>query len=137
MSQFAVSPRSIGSERVTRGVRVRVSPAYLPARSEPSAKRYVFGYRIRIENQSGERVRLLSRRWVIVDAQAGREDVTGPGVVGQQPVLADGETFEYSSHCPLRTRWGTMEGAFTFATDAGEEFEAEVARFYLVAPEDA
>jgi ApaG protein len=85
-------------------------------------------------NEGTERVRLVSRAWKIVDADGTNNEVNGPGVVGQHPDLAVGETFEYSSFCPLPTAWGTMEGHFLFEREDKSTFEAQVARFYFAAP---
>lgn len=154
--------RSLGSEATTAGVRVKVTPTYLADRSDPEgvradfgSARFVFGYRIRITNESDRTVQLLSRHWIIVDADGHRSDVNGEGVVGQQPVLAPGHSFEYSSICPLPTPWGTMEGAYRFrevpprqtslpadhSTDLASaaerkpaEFPVSIARFFLVSP---
>lgn len=140
-------PRSHGSEALTRGVRVQVTPSFLADRSDPrgersrsgdtSSGRFVFGYRIRITNESQAPVQLLSRHWIIVDADGERSEVKGDGVVGQQPVLAPGQSFEYSSICPLATPWGTMEGSYRFREalgpgNHGEEFSVAIARFFLV-----
>jgi len=122
-----------GSDRLTRGIRVTVRPSYLPDLSNPEESQFVFGYRIRIANESDEPVQLLSRRWTVVDADGGRNEVVGDGVVGQQPHLDPGETFEYSNWCPLNTPWGTMEGCYVMARADGETFEAAIDRFYLVA----
>lgn len=116
---------------LTNGVRVSVSPSYLAEQSDPETERFVFGYRIRISNESARRLRLLTRRWVIVDADGELAEVEGDGVVGQQPVLAPGETFTYSSFCPLETAWGTMEGSYTFEAEDGARVEARIGRFYL------
>jgi ApaG protein len=121
-----------GSETVTHGVRVRVWPSFLPDQSDPAQHRFIFSYRIRITNESGGRVRLLSRHWRIIDADGDVKEVRGDGVVGQQPILADGHTFEYSSFCPLETEWGTMEGTYTFETAEAQLVEVAVARFILV-----
>jgi uncharacterized protein affecting Mg2+/Co2+ transport len=86
----------LGSEAVTLGVRVRVTPAYLAEQSDALAPLHVFGYRIRITNEGREAVTLLSRHWVIVDGQGRREEVRGPGVVGQQPRIEPGQTFDYA-----------------------------------------
>ncbi|MFN7021196.1 MAG: Co2+/Mg2+ efflux protein ApaG [Phycisphaerales bacterium] len=155
--------RSLGSEATTAGVRVKVTPTYLADRSDPEgvredfgSARFVFGYRIRITNESDRTVQLLSRHWIIVDADGHRSDVNGEGVVGQQPVLAPGQSFEYSSICPLPTPWGTMEGTYRFrevppplttsssadpapdragaADRRPAEFPVNVARFFLVSP---
>lgn len=128
--------RDRGSEAVTRGVRVRVRPDFLPEHSDPAKDQFVFGYRIRITNESDHGALLISRRWLIVDAEGKEHEVKGDGVVGQQPYLAPGESFEYASYCPLQTRWGTMEGAFRMVRDDAEPFDAAVARFFLVAEEE-
>lgn len=146
----ASAKKSHGSDSVTSGIRVVVFPTYLPDHSEPAPPgkggapvrrsaggRYVFSYRIQITNQTPRPVQLLSRHWIIVDGDGERGEVQGEGVVGQQPVIAPGQMFEYSSFCPLRTPWGTMEGEYTFTSaggaDTGEKFAVAVARFYLVA----
>lgn len=122
-----------GSESVSGGVRVRVTPQYLSDHSDPDAGRYVFGYRIRIANESDAPLKLLSRHWVIVDAGGERRVVRGEGVVGEQPRLEPGASFEYSSFCPLQTPWGTMEGTYLMTRDDGGLVEVGVSRFYLVA----
>lgn len=121
---------------MTDGVRVSVTPAYLPEHSDPLDKRFVFAYRIRITNESERWVKLLSRRWVIVDSLGESQEVTGEGVIGAQPELEPGQSFEYSSYCPLTTPWGTMEGQYTMRRDDGSTFLATIARFFLVAEED-
>jgi ApaG protein len=145
MPTASASPkRSFGSEAITHGLRVIVTPSFLADRSDPEGLkpstereggRFVFGYRIRIANESQQTVQLMSRRWVIVDSDGERGQVEGDGVVGQQPVLAPGQSFEYSSFCPLPTPWGTMEGEYQFR-DAltGELFNVRIARFFLVSP---
>lgn len=120
------------SEAVTNGVRVQVQPAFLPERSDPGAGQYLFAYRVSIRNEGDAAVTLRSRYWMIIDAHGRRDEVRGEGVVGRQPTLVPGAAFQYSSFCQLQTRWGTMEGNYTFVTDSGEEFSAEIARFYLV-----
>lgn len=124
----------VGSERTTEGVRIVVRPKYEVEKSDPSSRQWLFSYRILVANDGGAPVQLLTRRWEIVDAHGERERVEGPGVVGKTPRLKPGESFEYSSYCPLRTNWGTMEGAYGFKTDEGRVFEAEVGRFFLVGP---
>ena len=126
--------KSRGSEAVTRSVRVTVSPWYIPDRSDPASGRYIFGYRVRIANEGEAPVQLVARKWIIVDADGDRHDVEGEGVVGLQPVLGPGEAHEYESFCPLETPWGTMEGSYTMRNADGEEFRAEVARFFLAGP---
>ena len=125
----------VGSERTTEGVRIVVRPTYEVEKSDPSSRQWLFSYRILVANEGTEPVQLLKRRWEIVDSHGERESVAGPGVVGKTPRLKPGEKFEYSSYCPLRTNWGTMEGAYGFKTEGGREFEAEVGRFILIGPE--
>lgn len=122
-----------GSEAVTHGIRVRVVPVFMPEHSAPADRKYIFAYRIRIINEGEWRIRLVSRRWVIVDALGRTEEVCGEGVVGQQPVLDPGETFEYASHCRLKTEWGTMEGTYRMNAEGVEPFDVTIDRFYLVA----
>lgn len=131
MSAGTRQARPLGSEAVTAGIRVAVTPAYAPERSDPSAPEHVFSYRIRISNEGADPVQLLSRRWLIVDALGRRHEVEGEGVIGQQPRIEPGQAFEYESWCPLRTVWGTMEGFYVMTRDDGTTFEARVARFYL------
>ena len=127
--------KSLGSVTLSNGVRVAVSPWYLPDQSDPQVGRYVFGYRIRISNESSRKLWLISRRWVIVDADGELREVEGEGVVGQQPELSPGETFTYTSYCPLSTAWGTMEGSYTMQGEDGSRVEVRIGRFYLAAHE--
>ena len=122
------------SEMVTQGIRVGASAFYLPQESDPDEGRYAFGYTIVIANEGDRPAKLLTRHWVIIDAEGRREDVRGPGVVGETPRLEPGEAFKYQSLCPLRTAWGTMEGSYALRRDDGETFEALVGRFYLRTP---
>ena len=121
-----------GSEAVTEGVRVRVLPSFLPDQSDPDRGRYVFAYQVRITNESPQSVRLLSRKWRIIDANGDEKAVEGEGVVGQQPTIEPGKHFDYSSFCPLETGWGTMEGEYRLERSEGGVIEARIARFYLV-----
>ncbi|MGQ0552866.1 MAG: Co2+/Mg2+ efflux protein ApaG [Planctomycetota bacterium] len=127
-------PQSPDSDTVTEGLRVRATAQYLAAESDPEHDRYVFAYRIVINNEGSRRAKLLTRHWVILDADNHREDVRGPGVVGQHPDLAAGESFEYMSGCPLATPWGTMEGTYVFERENGERVKVRVGRFFLVSP---
>ncbi|HXZ86042.1 MAG TPA: Co2+/Mg2+ efflux protein ApaG [Myxococcota bacterium] len=122
------------SEAVTRGIRVAVRSRYVPERSRPLMNEFFFAYTIRISNEGGERVQLLSRAWLIEDAEGRIEEVRGPGVVGEQPVLAPGEAFEYTSACPLGTPFGSMRGSYQMVTEGGERFDAQIARFQLAEP---
>jgi ApaG protein len=130
------TPKIASSVTLTNGFRVAVAPAYMPDTSDPLAGRFVFGYRICIRNESRRRARLVSRRWLIVDGEGERQEVQGEGVVGQQPLLEPGQSFVYSSFCPIPTARGTMEGAYTMRADGGDEFEIDIGRFYLVGPEE-
>ena len=123
------------SEALTRGVRVRVESVYLPARSTPAEHYYFFAYHVEISNLSEETVQLTSRTWIIVDANGGEQRVEGPGVVGEQPILAPGQSFDYTSFCPLRTDMGSMRGTYTMVvSESGDTFEAEIAPFELSVP---
>ena len=123
------------SEALTEGIRVRVSARYSPDHSQPSQRRWLFTYTVRIDNEGDDTVQLISRRWLITDAKGRVEEVEGPGVVGVQPTLPPGETFEYTSFCPLPTAFGTMEGAYQMVrTDSGDTFEATIAPFALSTP---
>lgn len=127
--------RCRGSEAVTEGVRVTVEAMYLPQYSTKGegwqGKRYIFGYRIRITNESPRTLTLRSRHWTIVDADGEQREVQGEGVIGQQPTLRTGDTFIYESSCPLETPWGTMEGTYQFEDEQGQGVTVRVARFYL------
>jgi ApaG protein len=124
------------SDFTTQGIRVGATAYYLPEESDPDERKYVFGYTIVIANQGDTPAKLLSRHWIIIDALGRREDVEGPGVVGQTPHLKPGEAFKYQSFCPLRTDWGTMEGTYLMQRDSGETFEARIDRFYLRVKQD-
>ena len=122
------------SDTSTEGVRVGAAAFYLPDESDPDERRYVFGYNIVIANQGGEPAQLLTRHWVIIDANGNRHDVEGDGVVGQTPRLEPGQAFKYQSFCPLRTPWGTMEGTYRMRRDDGTTFDVNIGRFYLRQP---
>ena len=111
------------SEAVTRNIRVSVEAQYSPAHSHPANQQWFFLYTIRISNEGQETVQLISRHWLITDANDRVDEVRGLGVVGQQPVLAPGESFEYTSGCPLSTAFGMMKGTYHMVTDRGERFE--------------
>jgi ApaG protein len=120
--------------QTTRGVRITVSPRFLPERSEPDQGRWFWAYGVTIENTGEETVTLVSRHWRIIDARNRVEDVHGPGVVGEQPVLQPGESFEYTSGCPLETPSGAMQGSYQMITASGESFDAEIPAFSLHLP---
>ncbi|MBX7046078.1 MAG: Co2+/Mg2+ efflux protein ApaG [Ignavibacteria bacterium] len=119
------------SDTTTLGIRVEVSPEFIPERSEPDKKLFFFIYNIRITNNSEDNLQLLSRYWLIINADGDENEVKGEGVVGQFPYLKPGQYFEYSSFTPLDTDWGTMEGYYCFEKDNGEKVEAKIGRFYL------
>jgi ApaG protein len=122
------------SEAVTHGVRVRVRSVYDPERSRPSQNEWFFLYTIRILNEGEETVQLLTRHWIITDATGHVEEVRGPGVVGEQPILAPGEYFEYTSGCPLTTPFGSMKGTYQMVTPEGRRFDVQIAEFELSEP---
>jgi len=119
------------SEAITHGIRVEVIAQHSPENSRPSQGEWVFQYTVRITNQSQDTVQLLSRHWVITDAADHVEEVRGPGVVGAQPVLPPGESFKYSSWCPLKTPTGMMHGTYQMAGPNGKRFDIEIAPFAL------
>ena len=125
------------SEALTRGVRVSVTARYSPEYSDQSRRKWFFLYTIRITNEGSRTVQLLNRHWIITDANGEVEEVRGPGVVGQQPVLKQGESFEYTSGCPLETAFGSMQGSYEMQVDGGETFNANVAGFALRERDDA
>src|ERR1700744_724354 len=123
-------------ERVTRNIRVAVKPNFLDDQSDPEERRYLWSYTVTIENKGGETVQLLSRYWHITDAEGHIQEVRGPGVVGAQPVLAPGQSFQYPSGCPLPTASGAMQGRYVMRAATGEEFEAEIPGFVLESPHE-
>jgi len=123
------------SEAVTNNVRVEVESQYAPEHSQPFQNQWFFYYTIRITNEGSEAVQLLSRHWIITDANGHIEEVRGPGVVGEQPVLAPGETFQYTSGCPLSTSAGVMHGTYQMVVaESGDHFDVEIAPFALHEP---
>lgn len=123
-----------GSEAVTQGIRVLVESHYHPERSRPAEDEWFFSYAIKIRNEGTRTVQLLTRHWIITDGNGHVQEIRGPGVVGQQPFLSAGQSFEYTSFCPLKTSFGTMHGTFQMVTDSGETFDAEIAPFPLGDP---
>lgn len=122
------------SQATTRGLEVHVDSRYIPERSSVEDGRWFFAYTVSLRNMGTEPVQLLSRHWVITDADGNVEEVRGPGVVGAQPVLQPGERFQYTSACPLPTAFGTMHGTYQMRTEDGEAFDAEIAAFSLSTP---
>lgn len=119
------------SEAVTQGVRVRVAAQYIPEQSDPDRTRWIYAYRVILINEGLRPATLVSRHWIIRDAFNEMREVRGPGVVGKNPRLEPGQSFEYTSGCPLSTEWGTMEGSYLMKRDDGATFEAEIGRFFL------
>jgi ApaG protein len=122
------------SDTTTRGIRVQVKSTYMPERSSPREGQYLFSYHIKISNVGEETTQLISREWIITNAEGEVERVKGPGVVGEQPVLPPGGSFEYTSFCPLKTAVGSMHGTYQMVTADGEQFEAVIAPFTLAVP---
>ncbi|MEP9396827.1 Co2+/Mg2+ efflux protein ApaG [Mesorhizobium sp. KR2-14] len=119
---------------VTRNIEVSVEPFYLEERSNPTESRYVWGYRVTIANQSDEFVQLLSRYWQITDESGRVEEVRGSGVVGEQPELNPGDSYQYMSGCPLTTPSGIMVGRYTMRNERDELFDVEIPAFSLDLP---
>lgn len=132
MTETAKAPTR--SEATTRGIHVEVESAYLPERSSEQESYYFFSYRVRIANLGSETAQLVSRKWIITDSDGRVQRVEGPGVVGEQPVLPPGGSFEYTSFCPLGTPVGSMQGAYRMVSASGEKFEADIAPFTLTVP---
>ncbi|MBI06308.1 MAG: Co2+/Mg2+ efflux protein ApaG [Rhodospirillaceae bacterium] len=121
-------------QKITQSVEITVRPFYLDEQSEPEKSHFVWGYHVTIHNQGGHTVQLLSRYWRITDALGKIQEVRGPGVVGEQPILAPGESFEYTSGCPLSTSSGIMGGFYEMERDGGERFEVGIPTFSLDDP---
>ena len=122
------------SEAVTKGVRVRVTARYSADQSQPLRGHWFFFYTIQIINEGTETVQLISRHWIITDAENNVEEVRGLGVVGRQPRLAPGESFEYTSGCPLKTPFGSMQGTYQMVGSGGDKFAVKIAPFALTEP---
>ncbi len=118
----------------TRGIQIEVRSDFLPERSSVREGSYLFQYHVRISNVGTETAQLISREWIITNADGEVERVKGPGVVGEQPVLPPGGSFEYTSYCPLKTSVGSMQGAYQMVTASGERFDAMIAPFTLAVP---
>ena len=122
------------AESTCRNVRIQVHCQYIPGRSAPPLHQWFFAYRIRIANEGSEAIQLLARHWVITDAQGHVQEVSGEGVVGEQPVIEPGEAFEYTSGCPLTTPFGSMRGEYQMTDRTGERFDVEIPAFALRVP---
>lgn len=118
----------------TRGVTVRVSVSFLPEQSEPARGRWFWAYHIRLENDGPMAVQLMTRRWTISDALGHRHLVEGEGVVGEQPVIAPGGSYDYVSGCPLSTPTGSMRGDYEMVAEDGSVFRVDIPQFPLIGP---
>ncbi len=119
---------------VSNNIKVTVRPKYLAERSEPDEDRYFWSYTIEIANDGDRTVQLTHRHWQITDANGRREEVRGPGVVGEQPKLKPGDAFSYTSGCPLRTPSGLMVGTYRMVDESGEAFDVAIPAFSLDSP---
>lgn len=122
------------SNTLTRGVRIIAEPRFVPEPSDPDSGLFVFGYHIIIRNEGETPVQLRSRHWIITNGEGAVEEVRGPGVVGYQPIIAPGESFQYVSGCPLDTPVGTLHGSFQMVEAQGNAFDARIAPFRLMVP---
>ncbi|HXH92947.1 MAG TPA: Co2+/Mg2+ efflux protein ApaG [Thermoanaerobaculia bacterium] len=122
------------SDTTTRGIRIQVESIYVEERSDPQESYFFFAYHVVISNVGSETAQLMSREWIITDSDGNVERVEGDGVVGEQPLLAPGQVFEYTSFCPLRTSMGSMQGSYLMRPPGGESFRAEIAAFTLAVP---
>lgn len=122
------------SDSTTRGIRIEVRSEFLAERSSPREEQYLFQYHVRISNVGTETAQLVSREWIITNADGEVERVKGPGVVGEKPTLQPGGVFEYTSFCPLKTAVGTMQGSYQMVTQDGTRFDAAISAFTLAVP---
>ncbi|NKB43827.1 MAG: Co2+/Mg2+ efflux protein ApaG [Alphaproteobacteria bacterium] len=124
-------------EKTTRSITITVQPFYLDEQSEPDEEQYVWAYKVNIENSGTETVQLLNRHWRITDKLGRLQEVKGSGVVGEQPVLNPGDSFEYTSGTPLPTPSGIMVGSYEMESSEGERFDVEIPAFSLDSPYDS
>jgi len=122
------------SQAIENAIQVSVTSHYVTGQSDPTKDRYVFSYTITIENHGEVAAKLLSRHWIITDADGNQQEVRGEGVVGEQPHMKPGEGFRYTSGAILKTPVGSMYGSYQFITDQGEEFDAPISPFTLAVP---
>lgn len=118
----------------TREFKVAVRVEYVPTESRPEQGYHFFAYKVSITNSGSSSAQLMSRHWIIADDCGHKEEVRGPGVVGVQPRIQPGQTFEYESACPLNASTGSMKGHYHFVAESGESFSVEIPEFYLIAP---
>lgn len=124
-------------ESITHNIKVSVEPVFLDDQSSPEDSHFVWAYSVKIENSSAKQVQLINRHWKITDAQGRSQEVRGTGVVGEQPILKPGESFEYTSGTPLPTPSGFMHGAYEMETTEGDHFEIQIPAFSLDSPHEA
>tara|TARA_B100000674_G_scaffold106569_1_gene78213 strand:- start:97 stop:489 length:393 start_codon:yes stop_codon:yes gene_type:complete len=122
--------------QTTKKINITVKPYYLEDQSEPEDQHFVWAYKVIIDNQGNEKVQLVNRYWRIIDANGSMQEVRGKGVVGEQPVLNPGETFEYTSGTPLTTSSGFMEGTYEMQSSSGDKFDVQIPKFSLDNPFD-
>ena len=125
---------NFGSEEATKGVRIFVKPEYVESESDPKGDFWFYIYHVTIQNEGSETVQIVSRHWIITNGEGVVEHVRGPGVVGEKPILSTGESFSYTSACPLNTSIGTMHGTYQMKTENGDIFDAKIAPFLLAEP---
>jgi ApaG protein len=116
---------------LTQNIQIDAEPVYVPEKSSPRDRFYFYAYKIKITNLGNVPTQLLSRHWIITDGHGTVKHVTGPGVVGEQPRLSSGETFEYTSFCPLETPTGNMRGTYQMVNDNGDRFDVRIPLFFL------
>jgi len=121
-------------EKITEGIRITAKTKFVPEQSDPARGRYLYSYEITIENLGAQPAQLLTRHWIITDAMGRVEEVRGEGVVGETPYLEPGESFSYTSFCPLPSEYGTMEGTYGMVRPDGAKFDAEIPVFPLGEP---
>jgi len=119
------------SDTITKGIRIKVSPKYELTQSNPAKNKFLFSYHVQIINEGNETSTLISRHWIITNSFGQTEEVRGGGVVGKTPTIHPGESFEYTSFCPLDTEWGTMEGTYQMQQKDGSVFDAVIGKFLL------
>jgi ApaG protein len=121
-------------QAITHGVAVTVEPEYLADRSEPTKRQFFWAYTVEIENRSASTVQLKRRHWIITDGRGVKHEVNGEGVIGEEPIIAPGESFRYTSGCPLDTPDGFMVGNYTMVGENGDSFRVEIPAFSLDIP---
>ncbi len=119
----------------TANFEISAFPHYVSDESKPEQNYYFFSYKITIKNKGSEPAQLMSRHWIITDGTGHTEEVRGPGVVGLQPKIQPGQSFEYESACPLTTPTGSMKGSYSMVTENGDNLQIDIPEFYLVSPE--